>query len=218
MKAVEMARRIRIAIVYFLILVAMSFTLVSCGDLLGLDDDDDDTAVLPINLSSMQQWESEALAEDISSAFADAFSNMTVSSAGASEKASSAMVNASTTWTTTCTAGGQITVNASLSGSLSDDTGTGVISASATETITDWACVSGKIMNGDPYISAVGTFSFMNWQPSTQQSVSISGGVKWGALATESCQISLTINLPTATSSTSSVSGTVCGNYVYKVF
>lgn len=195
----------------------MVFGIAGCGDLDPFDDSSDDDTQLPISTSSMQQWESDAIATDITSALGDAFNNMTVSSAGVGEKSANVMVNVSTSYTLNCTAGGHITVNGSGSGSF-NDSGTGMVSVSATETISDWACVSGKIINGDPYVSAVGTFSFINGQPATQQTVSVTGGFKWGLTALESCQIYLTFNFPTATSGTSSVSGTVCGNTVYQTF
>ena len=36
---------------------------------------------------------------------------------------------------------------------------------SATETISDWMCLPPLVINGDPYISLTGTFSFMNGRP-----------------------------------------------------
>lgn len=107
-----------------------------------------------------------------------------------------------------CTAGGRIAVTGSITGSTSSN-GTGVINMQATETITDWQCITGYIINGDPYISLVGTFSFINAAPATRQDMTISGGFKWGTTAEESCQISLSINFGNDGSAT--ISGTVCG-------
>jgi hypothetical protein len=106
-----------------------------------------------------------------------------------------------------CTAGGRIEVLGSLTGSTSN--GSGLLQIGATETISDWECITGFIVNGDPYISLSGTFSFLNGVPSTQQSMTISGGFKWGTTTEESCQISLSINFGTDGSGT--ITGSVCG-------
>lgn len=113
-----------------------------------------------------------------------------------------------------CTAGGRIEVSGSLTGTTSD--GSGLLQIGATETISDWECVTGYVINGDPYISLAGTFSFLNGVPSTQQSMTISGGFKWGLTAAESCQISLSINFGSGGSGT--VTGTVCGYTVDATF
>lgn len=124
-----------------------------------------------------------------------------------------ALVNYSFSGRTNCTAGGYIEISGRLSGSISDQ-GSGMLQISATETITDWRCIGGNVINGDPYISLAGTFSFLNWAPATTQTISIGGGFKWGTSAAESCQIRLTINFPTAGSGSTSVSGTICGRNV----
>ena len=110
-----------------------------------------------------------------------------------------------------CTAGGRIAVTGSITGSISTG-GSGILQIGATETITDWQCITGYIVNGDPYISLSGTFTFLNFAPSTQQSVTISGGFKWGTTAEESCQISLSTNF--STGGGGRTTGTVCGNSV----
>ena len=106
-----------------------------------------------------------------------------------------------------CTAGGRIAVTGSITGSTSN--GSGLLQIGATETITDWQCITGYIINGDPYITLAGTFSFLNGAPSTQQSMDINGGFKWGTTAAESCQIDLSINFNS--NGSGSISGSVCG-------
>ncbi len=106
-----------------------------------------------------------------------------------------------------CTAGGRIAVTGSLTGGITN--GSGILQIGATETITDWQCIGGYIINGDPYISMTGTFSFMNYAPSTQQSMRITGGFKWGTSAEESCQIYLSIDFDTGGGG--NMVGTVCG-------
>lgn len=106
-----------------------------------------------------------------------------------------------------CTAGGRIEVTGSITGSTSN--GSGLLQISAQETITDWECITGFIINGDPYISLSGTFSFMNGAPSTQQTMTITGGFKWGTTAADSCQIYVSINFNPDGSGT--MTGSVCG-------
>ena len=113
--------------------------------------------------------------------------------------------------TRNCTAGGRIAVTGNISGTISS-TGTGVIQISATQTISDWMCLPPLIINGDPYISLTGTFSFMNGAPATQQHVGINGGIKWGTMAAASCQIHLDTNFDRDGSGRTT--GTVCGHTI----
>jgi hypothetical protein len=112
-----------------------------------------------------------------------------------------------------CTAGGRISVSGNISGTI-NDTGTGLILISATETVTDWGCLPPLIINGDPYISLSGQFSYFNGVPSTQQHLTINGGVKWGGTAEESCQIHLDTNFNR--NGGGRTTGSVC-NYVIDI-
>ena len=106
-----------------------------------------------------------------------------------------------------CTAGGRIAVTGNLTGTTTD--GSGFLQISVQETITDWQCITGYIINGDPYISLLGTFTFMGGQPSSQQTMRISGGFKWGTTAADSCQIQLTINFNSGGNG-GTITGSVC--------
>lgn len=148
--------------------------------------------------SGMSKSEATAFAEQISRAGARSTGNVSTSMSKGlvdkvqcSQDGKTCTFNESYTYTTNCTAGGNIQVLTSLTGSISN--GSGLLQIGATETITDWKCITGYIINGDPYISLTGTFSFMNYAPATQQSMSIGGGFKWGTTADESCQIDLSI-------------------------
>lgn len=123
----------------------------------------------------------------------------------------SCVINQPISATRTCTAGGRIAVTGSITGSISN-TGTGIIQISATETISDWMCLPPLVINGDPYISLTGTFSFVNGQPATQQHVGINGGIKWGTTAAASCQIHLDSNFNRDGSGRTT--GTVCGHTI----
>lgn len=114
-----------------------------------------------------------------------------------------------------CTAGGRIEVSGNISGNL-DNNGSGALLIQVTETITDWRCIGGFVINGDPYISLTGVFTFLNGAPATQQTMHMSGGFKWGTAAAESCQLYLTILF--SQNGHGSVSGTACGTAVYESF
>lgn len=124
-------------------------------------------------------------------------------------------VNQSIDYRYTCTTSGNIHVLGSLTGSISD-TGSGLISLGITETLSD--CRSRTTsggwleLNGAPYLSLTGTFSFLNWAPATQQSMSMGGAFMWAFDTGQSgtCQIQLSILFNSATGD-GSVTGTVCG-------
>lgn len=111
----------------------------------------------------------------------------------------------------TCTVGGRISVSGDITGSISSN-GTGLLQIHLIETISDWSCITGFVINGDPYLSLTGTFSFFNGAPSSQQSIRMSGGIKWGTTAADSCQISLTTNFNSNGSGTTN--GTICGRSI----
>lgn len=113
---------------------------------------------------------------------------------------------------TTCTAGGYITVLGGLTGSI-NSCGTGIMQLQLIESIVDWRCVGGWVVNGDPYISLVATFTFLNGSPATRQDMTINGGFKWGTSAAESCQIHLNTNFDLNAGS-SRTTGTICGRSV----
>lgn len=104
---------------------------------------------------------------------------------------SATLVNVSVAQRTNCTAGGYINVTGSMTGSINDN-GTGVLSLQVTETINSWQCIGGFTMDGDPYVSAAGTFSFINGQQATAASISFGGGFRWTGNGSGSCSIQMT--------------------------
>ena len=177
--------------------------------------------------SDMSEPEATAMAEQISQAAITAMLNMDVNASegsGAEADASKTVqcnpdtgtctINIPISYRLNCSAGGRMEVSGDITGTTSD--GSGILQIGLVETITDWQCITGFIVNGDPYISLTGTFTFLNNAPATQQSMTISGGFKWGTAAAESCQISLAINFGTDGSGT--ISGSVCGYSVYATF
>ena len=119
------------------------------------------------------------------------------------------------TYRVNCTAGGRIEVSGTVSGNI-DNNGSGALFMQMTETITDWNCIGGFVINGDPYISVTGTFTFLNGAPATQQTMHMGGGFKWGTAANKSCQLSLTTLF--SQNGHGTVSGTACGEAVYETF
>jgi hypothetical protein len=117
-------------------------------------------------------------------------------------------LNQPISYTLTCTAGGNMKASGNITGSMSN-TGTGIIQLQIPITISDWGCEPPAIINGDPYISITGTFSYVNGAPGTQQHISVSGGFK---SATQSCQIQLGTDFnPNGGGHTS---GTCCGHSI----
>lgn len=104
---------------------------------------------------------------------------------------SATLVNVSVAQRTNCTAGGYINVTGSMTGSINDN-GTGLLSLQVTETINSWQCIGGFTMDGDPYVSAAGTFSFINGQQATAASISFGGGFRWTGNGSGSCTIQMT--------------------------
>ncbi len=118
---------------------------------------------------------------------------------------SSCTYNIDTSYTNNCTAGGTIHATGNFSGTMSSS-GTGMFQLQITETLTDWQCIPGYVIEGDPYISLTGTFSYVNGNPGTNQSLTMSGGFKWNG---GSCQIRLTTLLNSSGGWTTT--GSVCG-------
>jgi hypothetical protein len=128
---------------------------------------------------------------------------------------SKSLVNVSVAQRTNCTAGGYINVTGGMTGSISD-TGTGVLLMQITETINDWQCIGGFTVNGDPYLTATGTFSFLSGALSSAATMSLSGGFKWTGNGSGSCQIALTTLINN--NGTGHTSGQVCGQQVDVTF
>lgn len=128
---------------------------------------------------------------------------------------SATLVNVSVQQRTTCTAGGYISVTGSMTGSISN-TGTGVLFLQVTETINSWACIGGFVMDGDPYLSAAGSFSFLNGQQSSAASISFGGGFRWTGNGGGSCQLNLTMLF--YPDGTGHLSGVACGMGVNQTF
>lgn len=130
------------------------------------------------------------------------------------------LVNAQVDDNANCALAGYIHVLGAMTGSL-DNNGTGVLSMQLTESIVGCAMASDDgntvTVDGDPYLSAVGTFSYLNGAPSSTQHVHFGGGFSWkfSSGASGSCSVSLDLYLPNNTSSQTTLSGTVCNFQVY---
>lgn len=134
---------------------------------------------------------------------------------GSGPAASATLVNVSVSQRTNCTSGGYINVTGSMTGSL-DNNGTGVLSLQVTETINGWQCMGGYTVDGAPYLSAAGTFSFLNGQQATAASISFGGGFQWTGNGSGTCNVQLTILFNP--DRTGHLSGTACNYPVNESF
>ena len=193
--------------------IAIATCLAGCGSSSSSGGSDGD---------GLSENQAIALSEQISGVAMNAMNNMDPN-ASVNQAAKTVQCNPDTgtctyniplSYSQNCTAGGRIGITGSITGTTSD--GSGFLQISAQETITDWQCITGYIVNGDPYISLSGTFSFLGGAPATQQSMTITGGFKWGTTAAESCQISLSINF--GSGGGGSITGSVCGYTVNTSF
>lgn len=118
--------------------------------------------------------------------------------------------------THSCPVFGRIGVTGTLSGSIDSESGDGVVWLQVTETLTDCTFESGVVVNGSPSLTLTGNFTFLGGAPATQQSLTLSGGFRWNFDGGGSgfCAVALTMNLATAGSGNTTVSGTVCGRQV----
>ncbi len=113
------------------------------------------------------------------------------------------------TQTTNCTSGGRASVSGMITGSVTaGNLGPfGTISLQQTDSIVDWACMSGWTVNGDPYVSDTGTINFTG----NHQSFSFHQSGGWVAVATAggrtSCQENVAVSWESATNA-----GTLSGS------
>ena len=158
------------------VLIVMTLIVSACGSG-GLGDGIGD--VSNVSSTDMTSDQATSFAKSISristsSMKAQALKVNTLSGA-ASQSMASTLINIPISYTLTCTSGGNMKASGNISGSLSDN-GSGTIFVDVPITISDWSCQTPLMINGDPYISITGTFTFLNGSPATQQHISISGG------------------------------------------
>lgn len=177
----------------------------------------------PGNSSGMSQAQAEAFAGQVARALGNGLDNTSLNVASgqrifappAPGPIAPTLVNVSVEQRTNCTAGGYIQVLGNMTGNISDQ-GSGALLLQVTETISDWRCIGNLVINGDPYVSAAGTFTFLNGNLNSPASVSIGGGFKWGTGSAQSCQMQLT--MLAYSDGTGRVSGQVCGHSVNEAY
>ena len=161
--------------------------------------------------------------EQVSTAVANALSRVTLSGSSfatpsdASIDGIALLIYESYTSRTNCTSGGRIEVSGTISGN--DPVGTTfAVSAQMTATITDWRCISGWIINGDPYLSQSDTVR------ATGGNVSFDfrdgGGFKWvpaGGGPGGSCQQNITTSWSAGSGFSSGIVSCQPGNQVFTV-
>jgi hypothetical protein len=162
---------------------------------------------------SFTQSDANAMATNLGNAVIDGMNASHAKRPG--EAQPDVLVNAQVDDTANCARGGYLHVLGAMTGSL-DNNGSGVLSMQLTESIVACAMAAADgntvTVDGDPYLSAVGTFSYLNGAPSSTQHVHFGGGFRWSFTsgASGSCSVSLDLYLPNNTSSQTTLSGTVC--------
>ncbi len=117
-----------------------------------------------------------------------------------------------------CETFGRTGISGNISGDI-DDNGSGALLIDINFTWTDCTFPDANgadfVLNGDPFMSLTGTFSFLNGFPATQQTIRIGGAFRWdGAGGSGGCNVNLTFNFATAATSSNTMSGTFCGRSV----
>lgn len=117
--------------------------------------------------------------------------------------------------THSCPAGGHAGASGSITGSVDSQSGDGVLWLQMMFTYTDCTFSVGSrnlIVNGNPSLTLTGNFTHLGGQPATQQTLKLSGALSTSVI--QFCAINLTMNLATAGSGSTTVSGTVCGRQI----
>lgn len=164
--------------------------------------------------SGVSASESATLAEDVMGALEGALNSG--SQPGAAAVPAAIPINVQYSNMAQCPLGGVISVSGSATGSIDAETGTGSIFVQVLESITDCRYAFGTSeleINGNPNLSATGTFTFVGGQMGTQQTVRVGGGFNWQRDPGGSgfCAVNLTVILNTVGGG-ASVSGTFCGH------
>ncbi|HLG90587.1 MAG TPA: hypothetical protein VI336_00255 [Candidatus Saccharimonadales bacterium] len=134
----------------------------------------------------------EAMQRQLTDAFTSAFSQARQSVSCTTS--GSCLVRVTIDYTTSCTTGGKIHTLGGWSGTATPSIAS--FGLSTTQTITDWRCIGGWIVNGDPYISYSGRVTGTG----ASTSIDIGQSLGWKAVnATDnarkqSCQTSGQVN------------------------
>ena len=164
----------------------------------------------------MSEQGANAFAEQMGRAFGNGMSSANPAALAPPEGGPAAVpINVQITSRTNCTAGGRMEVSGSLTGSISN-TGSGILLLQVLQTVTDWECIGGLVINGDPYLSITGQMSFLGGAMSSAATFRFGGGIKWGTTAAESIQVNLTAIVNPNGSGT--ISGTIGGYSVVASF
>ena len=188
-------------------LLAVALALGCSSDSAGPDD-----ASSPINST-----ESLAMTNTLVSAMSETFNSGTQQSVALSG-AESVPININYSHTEVCPGGGSISLSGSAEGSLDLDTGTGSVFVQVVENISDCDFDFTErqiVITTNPSIDATGTFTFVDGQLESEQTVEVGGGFNFtiDGATTGFCAVDLTVNLSTTPGATTT-SGTVCGHQV----
>ncbi len=111
-----------------------------------------------------------------------------------------------------CVTGGSIAVSGSMAGDIAEATGDGMLDVHIVETISDWTCVPGYTIDGNPNLTATGAMAFSGFQPSSPTWFDITGSITWGSAPARACDLRLTVLVPL--DGAGHVQGVVCGQPV----
>ncbi len=118
--------------------------------------------------------------------------------------------------TVSCTEGGTITQNGTVSSTLSDE-GTGTIETTMTQSISECAIATSQgvfVVNGNPNLRSWGSMDVDNWLPKTVD-YTFEGGYTWqGEEFAGECSVEITYSINLLNPNNFSMSGHMCG-YTY---
>ncbi len=89
-----------------------------------------------------------------------------------------------------------------------DQSGNGFLSLQVLESITDWSCDVGHLVEGDPYLSLTGSFNFANGALSSAATLSLGGGFR-DTVTGARCAVDLSFIFNP--NGSAHASGTICG-------
>ena len=115
--------------------------------------------------------------------------------------------------TVACAAGGSAEVSGELSGDVDPATGTGTYSIDLMTTFSDCNVGNGMIVNGAPYLSTTGMFSFQSYALSGA-TITYSGAVTANG---DTCNVDLGV-AGLGPRGVSSATGTICGHAVRSAY
>lgn len=166
---------------------------------------------------SMTEAQATAFATQVSQVAAQGMVNSTAGTGNSISCAgSSCTVDIPVSYASTCSSGGSMQLAGEVRGEMPGLSGSGMVMLQVGQSITNWSCVSGFVINGDPNLSLTRQFSFVLSNPATLQEMTITGDFDWGTGSSQKCSVNLTTSYNLT--GTGTTSGTVCNQSVNASF